>query len=83
MDITMKTPRQKYQHDPQYRQLVQAMLAQVHEAQFTPSEIREAAILACIMYEETRIRTCDFVVPDIEESFDNIHKFLDASTTCK
>ncbi len=47
----MKTPEEKYFNDPQYRQLVDMIEALIYEARFTPSEIREAAMYACIRYE--------------------------------
>jgi hypothetical protein len=36
--------------------LVDSMTACIEQAQFTPSEIREAAMLAQIRFEETHIR---------------------------
>ena len=51
----MKTPREKYLNDPHYKQLVDVLSYQVEMARFTPSEIREAAIFACILYEQRRI----------------------------
>lgn len=50
----MKTPREKYMNDPEYHQLVTMFEAFIDRAQFTPSEIREAAILACINCEMRR-----------------------------
>ena len=47
----MKTPEEKYNHDPQYRQIVDLFENMLHQANFTPSEIREMAMFACIRYE--------------------------------
>lgn len=47
----MKTPEQKYNHDPHFKNLVSMIESLIHEAKFTPSEVREAAMFACIMYE--------------------------------
>ena len=52
----MKTPEEKYMHDPEYRHLVDTMERLIHDARFTPSEIREAGIFASIRYEMTHIR---------------------------
>ena len=50
----MKTPNEKYANDPSYRQLVDMLTALIDQAKYTPSEIREACMLACIRYEHYR-----------------------------
>lgn len=52
----MKTPLEKYQNDPEYHQLVNMLESFIERAQFTPSEMREAVVLACINYEMRRVR---------------------------
>lgn len=52
----MKTPREKYMNDPAYHDLVIAMEHFIERAQFTPSELREAAVLASINYEMRHVR---------------------------
>ena len=47
----MKSPKDRYEQDPIYRKLVDGIEALIHQAQFTPSEVREAAVMACIHYE--------------------------------
>ena len=44
----MKTPKEKYANDNNYRRLVDMLEALIVQAEFTPSEIREACMLACI-----------------------------------
>jgi len=51
----MKTPEEKYLNDPRYRHLVDTVAALIHAAEFTPSEIREACMLGCIHYEQSRV----------------------------
>jgi hypothetical protein len=48
------SPRDKYENDPEYRNLVNLLEGVIHEARFTPSELREACIFACIRYEQHR-----------------------------
>jgi hypothetical protein len=50
----MKTPKEKYLNDPEYRALVDMMENFIERAQFTPSEMREAAVFACVNYEMRR-----------------------------
>jgi len=56
----MKTPRERYQNDNSFRLLVNTMVANIHSCNYTPLEMREAALLACIIYEEQKIRTMRF-----------------------
>jgi len=62
----MKTPREKYYNDPNYNSLVKVLLSQIQKCQFTPSELREAVILACILYEEQNVR--EMVAPGYPEN---------------
>lgn len=47
----MKTPKEKYDNDPAYHKAVDTLEALIHQGQFTPSEMREIAVLASIHYE--------------------------------
>ena len=44
--------RKRYQTDPVFKALVDTMTAAIVKCQYTPSEMREAAIMASIKYEE-------------------------------
>jgi hypothetical protein len=48
------TPSQRYQDDPTFRRLVDSLEHLLHQAQTTPSELREACLLAHIHYEQRR-----------------------------
>ena len=52
----MKSPREKFQNDPEYNHLVRMLESMIERAQFTPSELREACVLASINYEMRHIR---------------------------
>jgi hypothetical protein len=77
----MKTPREKYQLDSDYRAFVDTLVEYITKCKYTPSEVREAAILACIIYEKNRIRT-----PLIKDTsrvhimLNNLHEWLDEIT---
>lgn len=47
----MKTPEEKYNYDVDYHYLVDYLESLIAKSQFTPSELREACILATIHYE--------------------------------
>lgn len=52
----MKTPKEKYMNDPEYHHLVRMLESLIEQARFTPSELREACILASINYEMRHVR---------------------------
>ena len=52
----MQSPREKYMNDPEYHSLVVMLEQFIETARFTPSELREAAVLACINYEMRHVR---------------------------
>lgn len=48
--------RDRYRRDPAFRTLVDTLYGAIRSAVYTPTEIREAAMLAQIMYEQERPR---------------------------
>jgi hypothetical protein len=73
----MKTPRAKYEYDPKYHKLVDTLVNAIIATEFTPSEIREAAILACIIYEEQYVRRYVKYIPeDVDKSFKVLEKWM-------
>lgn len=72
----MRTPREKYLNDAIYATLVDTMCAHIHACHYTPSEMREAAVLACILYEEHRIRPMGIPFSKgIEDALNKIHEW--------
>lgn len=55
------TPDERYKLDPYFHMLVDLLEKHIESAQLTPSEIREAAILATIHYEMRTMR--QFLIP--------------------
>jgi hypothetical protein len=46
--------KEAYLNDPLYKNMVDCLYRMINELQLSPSEIREAAMLACIMFEERK-----------------------------
>ena len=59
----MKTPEEKYAGDSKYRHFVDLIENLIHNADFTPSELREMVIYACIRDE-------------MREKLEKLHKWL-------
>jgi hypothetical protein len=51
---TMQSMEYRYLHDAQIHALVNTLEQSIHALQFTPSEIRECAMLAAIHYEQRK-----------------------------
>lgn len=62
----MKNVRQRYESDPAFRTLVDTLYMCIERAEFTPTEIREAAMLAQIHYESVHIRPHVFTRQQVE-----------------
>lgn len=52
------TPEERYQRDPIFHALVECLLAELIRADFTPTELREAVILAATIHELRIARAC-------------------------
>lgn len=50
------TPREKYHSDPNYKLLVDWMVKHIEDCNYTPSEMREASLLASIIHEQMQVR---------------------------
>lgn len=75
----MKSPRDKYMHDPAYAQLVNILTDFIERAEYTPSELREACILACINYE-MRHRNIPQMDPRVLDALETLDKFTSRKT---
>jgi hypothetical protein len=70
----MKSPKEKYMNDPAYNHLVKTIEHLIETAQFTPSELREACILASINYEMRHIRDMQ-IDPRVEGALQILDNF--------
>jgi len=71
----MKSPKEKYINDPEYHHLVDTLEQLIEQARFTPSELREACILASINYEMRHVRDCH-IDPKVSHAFDTLDDFI-------
>ena len=74
MDWPMQTARDRYNNDVTYRRVVDTMTHMLNTAQITPSEMREAAVLASINHESMTIRRWHIdLTPDLHRRLDEMH----------
>lgn len=52
----MKTGRDRYLNDPHFALLVDLMVGHIYQHDFTPSEMRDAAMVASIKFEAEQMR---------------------------
>ena len=72
----MKSPREKYMNDPEYHRLVDMLEHFIESARFTPSELREASVLASINYEMRHVRDMQ-IDPRTLEAFRILDEFTE------
>lgn len=56
---------ERYQQDPLFRAIVDQLTATLMDGKFTPTEMREAAMLAQIKYEDMVPRRLLFTATDV------------------
>ena len=61
----MMLMRERYERDPLFRTMVDTLIACIERGQLTPTEAREAAMLAQILYEDRNPRPCVFNRADV------------------
>ena len=49
--MNLDKAEEAYRNDPQFRQLIDILVQQIQLLEFSPSEIRQAAVFACIVQE--------------------------------
>lgn len=63
----MRSVVERYQTDPEFRALVDVLASQIYAARYTPTEIREAAILASTIVESHTIRPAIIPLRDFDQ----------------
>lgn len=67
----MMSMNRKYNEDPAFRRLVDYMVSAIIENQYTPSEMREAAMCASIKYEMAFVRPTMVLNKPIDQETEN------------
>ena len=76
----LRSPRQRYEGDPIFKSLVDAMVAYIEQAEFTPSELRQAATYASIRHAMRSSEPC--VIPRrMVEHLRTLEEWLDSEIT--
>jgi len=75
--VSKQTPKDRYDHDPTYRRMTDLMESMLVAYQFTPSEMREMAIMASMHFEmRYGMRTYFQSVPSkVNEAFKQLEEF--------
>lgn len=82
--MPLTDPYQRYQDDPQYHALVDTIHGLISRCDFTPSEVRQAAVLACIHFEASRIQKHSIpMVPELEQALQTINKYANEAESKK
>lgn len=78
--MSKQTPQDKYESDPAYKQMVDVMTSMIIAHQFTPSEMREMAVMASMHYEMKYGMRNYYDVPlSINEAFKQLEEFRTTS----
>ena len=75
--MSAQYPRDRYLNDPLYKAVVDQMEYLLHTAQLTPSEMREAAVLASINYENMNVRRYHIALtPELHQTLEEMHMLV-------
>ena len=73
----MYSMQEKYERDPVFNMLVRQMESWIYQHDYSPSELREAAVMASINYESHRIRRVVYLDPKTEEALKTLRDVVE------
>jgi hypothetical protein len=68
--------QERYYNDANFRALTDMLAAYIYKADYTPSEVREAAMLACIKIEMESVRYLEIIPRPTEEAIEELRRFV-------
>jgi hypothetical protein len=73
----MQTPEDRYRQDTNYRHLVSSLEALIARVKFTPSEVREAAMLACVHHEMRQMNSGDHaeIPEEVNQAMERVRRW--------
>ena len=80
--MNLEKARETYQHDPEYHHLVDILMQQIATLKLSPSEIREAAMFACITIEERSMHPL-MMINFAEMELQHTARLVQAGRVCK
>jgi hypothetical protein len=76
MSIYKPSVQERYHNDANFRALTDLLAAYIYKADYTPSEVREAAMLACIKIEMESVRYLQVIPRPTEEAIEELRRFV-------
>lgn len=68
--------QERYRNDTKFHYLVDTLAALIYKADYTPSEVREAALLACIRIEMESVRYLHVIPKPAEDAIEELRRFV-------
>jgi Cdc6-like AAA superfamily ATPase len=72
----MKSIKERYDTDNMFRSFVDHMVHAIEIHSFTPTEMREAALMASIIYDAIHIRNYGFETKEVYEHLREVEKII-------
>ena len=75
--------QERYRNDAKFHYLVDTLAALIYKADYTPSEVREAAMMACIRIEMESVRYLQIIPKPTEDAIEELRRFVQHEETRK
>ena len=68
--------QERYRNDAHFHNLTDTLAAAIYRGDFTPTEVREAAMLACIKIEMETVKYMAIIPKRTEEAIEELRRFM-------